>query len=218
LLVAARDEALPGRWVVRCNVDRRNAARVPEFVETLAAAELQRCISVYFAPIHDWGNEADTLSLSPDEYAALEMDWLALLALRGFAAPLLPRAKPIVCMAVNPRAELIDPHGELYNCTEVSLVPAYGEPNLYTVGLPGQPRPSQAARRLAGFLEDVQRGQFDCASCAMLPVCGGACPKQWYDGRTPCPSGKRNMKDRLVLAWALDRIERRSSRSVGADA
>lgn len=206
LLALVRDDTLRVQWVVRCNVDRRNVEHVPEFVEMLAAARLQGRISVYFAPIHDWGNGADSLAVPADDYAALEVDWLALLALRGFAAPFLPGAKPIVCMAVNPRAELIDPSGDLYNCTEVPLVPSYGKENAYSMGGLANPHSSPSARRLAGFLDDVEQRQFPCASCPMLPVCGGACPKQWYEGRVPCPSTKRNMKERLILAWALNRI------------
>jgi uncharacterized protein len=40
----------------------------------------------------------------------------------------------------------------------------------------------------------------------MLPVCGGACPKQWHEGRAPCPSAKKNLGERLMLALALSQL------------
>jgi len=205
LVAAASDGTLPVRLVVRCNVDRRNAAHIPEFIKILAETPLSHRATVYFAPIHDWGNDAHSLALPREEYAQLEVDWLAQLVRRGFGVKLLPQAKPIVCMAVNPHAELTDPHGEVFNCTEVSLVPAYGVPNLYTIGLPSGPVASSAAHGLSEFLNDIEQGKYDCDSCRMLPVCGGACPKEWRDGGEPCPSTKWNIKERLVLAWALAR-------------
>jgi uncharacterized protein len=205
LLGLANDPALDVRLVLRCNVDRRNAEQVPDLIEMLADAGLHRRARLYFAPVHDWGNEATSLSLSPQEYADLEVDWLALMSLRDFDVPVLPGAKPVVCMAVSPHAGLTDPNGERFNCTEVSLVPAYGTPNRYSLGTPDQPRASAAADALGRFLDDVEQHKFDCSRCQMLPVCGGACPKQWLDGHKPCPSAKHNIKDRLILAWAMAR-------------
>jgi uncharacterized protein len=201
----ARCEDLRVKIVLRCNVDSRNAAQVPDLIELLARAGIQRRVDLYFAPIHNWSNDADSLSLPADEYARLEVDWFALMSLRGFTPPLMPHPKPIVCMAVNPNAELIDPSGEVFNCTEVSLVPSYGDPNVYSLGNLTESKESKAASGIGRFLEDVEDGKYDCSTCPMLPVCGGACPKQWREGRKPCPSAKRNMKERLVLAFALER-------------
>lgn len=201
----AADAALDARLKLRCNVDRRNADQVPDLIDMLADAGLHRRARLYFAPVHDWGNEAADLSLSAQEYADLEVDWLALMSLRGFDVPVLPQAKPVVCMAVSPHAGLTDPSGERFTCTEVSLVPAYGTPNRYAVGTQDQPRASAAADALGGFLDDIAQDRFDCSRCPMLPVCGGACPKQWLDGHKPCPSAKHNIKDRLILAWAMAR-------------
>jgi len=201
----AADSDLKAGLKLRCNVDRRNADHVAALIEMLADGGLQHRAQLYFAPVHDWGNEAAGLSLSAQEYADREIDWLALMSLRGFAVPVLPQSKPVVCMAVSPHAGLTDPSGQRFNCTEVSLVPAYGVPNRYATGDQDLMRPSEAAATLGNFLTDVAEGRFDCSRCVMLPVCGGACPKQWHDGHPPCPSAKRNIKDRLILAWAMAR-------------
>jgi len=208
VLSIARADELPVKLAVRCNVDHRNAAQVPELIELLAEAGIQQRVELYFAPVHDWSNGADSLSLSSEEYARREIDWLALMSLRGFTPPLLPALKPVVCMAVNPHAELIDPYGEIFNCTEVSLVPAYGEPNIYSLGTLDKPGESSAATELKQFMGDVEEKKYGCARCPMLPVCGGACPKQWNEGNVPCPSAKYNMPDRLALAYALQKAQR----------
>ncbi|CAG2153581.1 hypothetical protein LMG31506_04855 [Cupriavidus yeoncheonensis] len=202
-----KSSQLPVNVTIRCNVDRRNADSVSRLIDQLADLESQDRMSLYFAPIHSWGNDADALCLSREEYAHLEMEWLSHAYFRRFSPPLMPGPKPIVCMAVNPHAELIDPFGNVFNCTEAPMVPAYGEINFYSRGTVRIPEESPHAVRLGAFLDDIAKGRFDCASCPMLPVCGGACPKQWNDGHIPCPSAKLNIKDRLILAWAFSRID-----------
>lgn len=196
---------LPAQVSVRCNVDRRNADGVPELIDAIAALRPTNRLRLYFAPVHDWGNQASGLSLSPDEFADLEIEWATLMLQSGLSPALLPDAKPIVCMAVNRHSELIDPQGQIYNCTEVSLIPGLGNPNRYARGSLREAGSSARADQLAGFHDDVKDGQFDCSSCAMLPVCGGGCPKQWNDGNKPCPSAKRNLPARLLLAYGASR-------------
>jgi uncharacterized protein len=206
LLALARRPSDEVGIVIRCNVDRTNADYVPDFIDMLADHGLAPRVSLYFAPIHAWGNDADAVALDPQDYADREVDWLACAALRGFRPALLPGPKPLVCMAVNPHAELIDSFGQVFNCSEAPLVAAYGTPNVYAMGSVTAERHSDAADRLERFLDDVEDRAAPCSRCPMLPVCGGACPKQWLDGHVPRPSAKRNMPDRLVLALALDRL------------
>ncbi|AJC82075.1 radical SAM/SPASM domain-containing protein (plasmid) [Rhizobium etli bv. phaseoli str. IE4803] len=207
LRAVAEDENLIVKIRVRCNVDRENVDVVPELIDQLAELGLQRNISLYFAPIHNWENGADDRALAAHQFAALEIDWMARMWLRGFDLALLPAPKPVVCMAVDPNSELIDPFGEVYNCTEVSLTPAHGDPNIYAMGTLDSDRPSEAADDLAGFLDQIAQHRYGCSRCPMLPVCGGACPKVWKSGGVPCPSAKHNLKDRLVLAYAISKLQ-----------
>ncbi len=193
--------------VVRCNVDRSNADAVPELIDILAAAGLQPRIRFYTSPVHAWGNDAHLRSLSKDDYAALELEWLAQLHRLGFAVGLVPQRRPIVCLSVRSDAEVVDATGATYNCTEVSYVPSYGTPNLYALRLPGAPRkpPRQVpeAARLSNFNTEIRTGtQPACAACRMLPVCGGQCPKSWHEGHEPCPSARHNMPQRLSMLLA----------------
>lgn len=191
---------------IRANVDRRNADQVVPLLQRLAASGLQKRIRFYVAPVHSWGNDAHELSLSPEEFAEKEIAWFAEMARLGFRVSVVPELTPVVCIAVKPDSEVVDATGSLYNCTEVSYVPAYGTPNRFATGHVETGRDPAARQVLGGFHDRIAAGAYGCARCRMLPVCGGACPKQWLEGRAPCPSAKYNIEDRLLLAYALSRI------------
>ena len=195
---------------VRANVDRHNADQVVPLLRLLADAGVQRRIRFYVAPVHSWGNDAHKRSLSPEEFADAEIGWFAEMARFGFRVSVVPELTPVVCIAVRPDSEVVDARGEVYNCTEVSYVPAYGVPNRFGVGHVETGRDPAARQILGDFHDRVAAGAYDCGSCRMLPVCGGACPKQWLEGRAPCPSAKRNIEDRLLLAFALSRTGERA--------
>ncbi|WP_156959406.1 radical SAM protein [Nocardia sp. BMG51109] len=186
---------------VRCNVDASNHGGVIPLLRALAAAGIQRRINFYVAPIHDWGgNGAERASLSPEEFATEEIEWLCEMIALGFAPGVLPTRKPVVCMAVEPHSLLVDAVGGLFNCTEVPYVPTYGGTNRYRIGDVTVGEKPDARRELGSFNERVARHEYPCSSCRMLPVCGGACPKAWNDGHPPCPSTLHNIEARLLLA------------------
>jgi uncharacterized protein len=62
-----------------------------------------------------------------------------------------------------------------------------------------QPRPPGG---YDDWYDRVEAGRAPCAKCPLLPVCGGACPKLWLEGHTPCPSLRFNWDERLDLAAA----------------
>jgi uncharacterized protein len=192
---------------VRCNVDRRNCDDVVPLLELLAREGLQRRIRFYVAPIHSWGNDAQQLSLDADEFADREVEWFVRMLDLGFPLSLVPELSPIVCIAVKPDSLLIDATGELYNCTEVSYVPAYGNPNVFSIGHVTTGEAPAKRQRVGDFNDRVSAGQYACSACRMLPVCGGACPKEWLEGREPCPSAKRNVEQRLLLAHASSLLD-----------
>ncbi|MGC1719651.1 MAG: radical SAM protein [Isosphaeraceae bacterium] len=222
----ARREDLEVKVSIRCNVDRQNRDGVFPLLERLALEGLQTKVTFYAAPIYDWGNTAGMRSSPVEEYAAWEANLMVEMVRLGFKPGLLPRPRPITCMVFKPEAELVDPSGNLFNCTEVSLVPAYsrsvsqGNPlrvinnnyrheptNVYQIGdLNGAVYP-EGRRKLGGFLDDVRSGKYLCHTCPMLPVCGGSCPKLWLEGQVPFPSAKFNIEQRMLLAYALTRLE-----------
>lgn len=204
--LAKRDD-LAVNLTVRCNVDRRNYEGVSPLLHMLAEDGVQRRLSFYVAPVHSWGNSAHLESLSSEEFSKWEIKSLAEMVQLGFNPKILPNRRPIVCMAVSPDSELVDANGDLFNCTEVSYVPKYGAPNRYAIGnlatgeMPGK-------RDVLGDLNDrIDRGEYDCGACRMLPVCGGRCPKLWQEGIVPCPSTKFNIESRLLVKYAMSRLQ-----------
>ncbi len=199
LMAVARAADLRMAIVVRCNVDRTNADHVDGLIDLLAAEGLARRVSFYTAAVHDWGNDAHLAAFTPEEFARREGDWLEHQIRAGFQPRLIPGRKPITCLALERDGELVDAYGNLFSCTEVSYVPAYGVPNRYALGrlesgtLPGR------RNLLADFNRRVSQRAVPCSDCRMLPVCGGACPKAWLEGQVPCPSAKHNITQRLLL-------------------
>ncbi|MDH6056103.1 radical SAM/SPASM domain-containing protein [Umezakia ovalisporum] len=199
--------------VIRCNVDHENYESVSLLLQQLAEAGIQDKIGFYTAPIHSWGNDAHHGSLTKQEFAAWEITWLGEMIELGFAPGLLPQRKPLVCMAVMPEAELVDAYGNIFNCTEVPYVPTYGTPNEYAIDhLAGKQMPGQR-HTLGEFNQRVSQGQYLCSTCPMLPVCGGGCPKSWLEEIPPCPSAKYNIEQRLLLTYALSRIQQPTTTS-----
>jgi uncharacterized protein len=203
LHICAYPEVLLG-LTIRCNVDQHNWTHVSELIDFLADHGLNKRASFYVAPIHSWGNNADVHGVPYEEFAALEIEWLAQLYNRGFKTGILPKRRKVVCLAVQRDGELTDAYGTVFNCTEVTHVPVYGNPNRYAIDGPGISRPDAPPFR--NFNEEILNGrQPSCASCVMLPVCGGACPKLWQEGKIPCPSAKSNIRDRLALWYATQK-------------
>jgi uncharacterized protein len=199
--------------VIRCNVGRTNASSVTSLIEKLAEAGLAESVKFYTSPIHAWGNDAHKTALTSQEYAELEVQWLALQIRLGFNVGLVPARRKIVCMSVHKQAEVLDAYGNTFNCTEVSYVPSYGKPNVYETRVPvssiktkSSLKPS-LAENLNSFNDNILTGKQDqCANCKMLPVCGGQCPKSWHENMEPCPSAKRNMRDRLNLLFSVAQL------------
>ncbi len=203
----AHRQDLDAQLIIRCNVDYQNYESVSSLLQLLAAEGIQDKISFYVAPIHSWGNDAHSLSLSKEQFATWEIAWFGEMIELGFNVSLVPTRKPLVCMAVMPHAELVDAYGNIFNCTEVSYVPTYGTPNEYAIDNLSGKQMSGSRDRLSNFNERVRQGEYPCSTCPMLPVCGGACPKSWLEAIAPCPSAKYNIEERLLLTYALSRIE-----------
>lgn len=199
---------LPGtKIIIRCNVDARNRAGVEPLLQKLKSDGLHELIDFYVAPIHSWGNQAHLLAAEHQEFAQWEIGWLIDMIDMGFKVKLLPNRSHSVCFTVNPMYELIDPFGDIFSCSEVSLVPKYVENdrNIYSLGsvLDEQVPAKHQTTAWGDFYSKDKLSHFDCITCNMLPTCGGGCPKEWSEGRAPCPSTKFNISQRMLLTYAL---------------
>ena len=187
---------------IRCNVDATNHVGVEELINLLAEHKLQEKISkFYVAPIHAWGNDAHKISLEKQTFADREIEWFMLLLEKGFKLGIIPSVRTkVVCMAVNKNSEIVDAFGNIFNCTETPYVPAYAQSD-YLMGNIRYPDEMISPKKdqLINWHQDVLDEKFPCAKCEILPICGGACPKQWHEEISPCPSIKFNLNQRLLL-------------------
>jgi uncharacterized protein len=192
------------RFVVRCNVTRENGHRVFELIDCLYEYELARKITFYPAPVHDWGNDADQLGIDKDEYAELDTAIHAYLIAKGFEVSLLPQRRETVCLAVRSDSFVFDAYGSVHKCTETPYVPKYDNEMGYAVAnLASQDSMVELKTRrtaLSDALDHPESISKSCQKCTIFPICGGACPKQWLDGKVPCPPVKHNIRDKMALA------------------
>ncbi|MER6360642.1 radical SAM protein [Kitasatospora sp. NPDC001527] len=215
-LVALAESDLAVRINLRINVDESNWQGVSPLIDMLARTGLQRRVACYFAPIHSWGNDAHKKALSARQFADLEVQWHAELVLAGFPGRLVPGRRRIVCLAVQKDGVLVDANGTLFHCTEAPYVPGYGEPDAMAIGTVDAGEDPERRTTLSLFNDEVRAGAYNCSSCALLPVCGGACPKLWKEGIPPCPSTLLNMPERLLLVLASHRINAERTTPTGA--
>lgn len=199
---------------IRCNVDRRNRDGVVPLLHLLVKEGIhQRIETFYVAPVHPWGNDVDDIAPDPEEFAAWQIAWFAEMVKLGFNVGLIPQRNELVCMAVQPDSVLVDAYGNLFNCTEVSYVPTYEvetasheKRNIYAIGDLHRGEDPKQRELLSSFYDRVEKGEYPCHSCNMLPTCGGSCPKQWLERIKPCPPAKYNIKERLILKYLLSTL------------
>lgn len=175
---------------IRMNVDRRNIGDSIPLFRKLKDQELWPRLGFYIAPIRDWGKghaRAD-YGLEPIEFGRLEVQLFTEQLRSGAKATILPHRKRVVCTAVRTGSSVIDPFGVRHSCTETPL--SAGE----------NPIVKEGADWNSAWTRLLAEGTVPCRECNLLPVCGGACPKDWMLGRTPCPSFKYNLRERIQIA------------------
>jgi len=191
---------------IRCNVDERNEEGVIPLIKLLSSYDLQdKIANFYVARVHSWGNDAHLLSHEKEEFAEKEIDWILEQYKYGFKPNLLPGLQPIVCMSVNPNAEVFDAFGNVFDCTETPYVDTYSNTDYILGNVNNGLSTISTKRPLINFYEEIYNGDYQCSTCKMLPVCGGGCPKSWKDDIIACPSNKFNVKDKLILAYAISK-------------
>jgi uncharacterized protein len=233
--LAQREDLEEFDIVIRCNIDSRNRDGVLPLLQLIKQAGIHKRVIIDLVVVHDWGNNEDSPAI--EEFAAWEIEWFIKMKEMGFKLPaLLPSRRKILCMASSPDAELVDAYGNLFNCTEFSYVPEYevaskiGKTsyvavfkidktspktpitNIFTLGHVSTGETTNNRQILGQFNQKVQDGEYPCSTCAMLPVCGGACPKLWLEGNQPCPTANYNIGERLLLEYIEKRMKDVSTR------
>lgn len=194
---------------IRCNVDKNNWDDVSNLISKMASDGFQKKVSYFYTTgVYSWGqNDAHKGSLTKEDFAEKEIDWLIELMEAGFNPKVLPSRQKQVCAAVNPDFEMYDAYGNVFNCTEVSYADSYvGTP--YVLGTLIDPDNISQDRLLVNWNDEIaEEGRFPCNTCKMLPVCGGACPKSWHEDMRACPPAKFNIKEKLALAYIQSKTD-----------
>lgn len=186
----AKDTHSPGNFLIRINVDGRNRHTVFELLEELLRRNILPWAGVYVAPIRNWGSaKGGTQYTEMKSFATLERNVFSWLFRNGLRPELLPTPCKRTCVALSSSPSVLAPNGELYFCTETPLseVPMQGSDKEW------------GDVDVSVWREGLTRGDYPCAKCELLSVCGGSCPKDWLKGNIPCPPMKFNIASRLQL-------------------
>lgn len=198
------------RISIRCNVDAENREGVLPLIQKLHADGLHKKILYFYTiPVHSWGNDAHLRSSSLQEFANWEMQIIMEMIRLNFPITLLPGRNKQLCLSSFKSGYLVDPNGEVFGCTEVSLVPSY-EQNGKNIHRLGNIMDSNAGdllnqNRFSDFYDEVKQGKYGCGDCYLLPICGGRCPKEWAEGRAACPPLKMNIRDKMILKYLMSK-------------
>jgi uncharacterized protein len=199
---------------IRMNVHKNNYMEVESLLDMVYEENLHKKVSVDFAPIHDWGlNKAnESVGLSPEKFAELEIDWFMKMRKLGFRDfSFIPTRIDNTCMTTTDDSELIDATGKISYCWEVPYTPSFDNDSEFIIGNVNDSQVYDSSKQLhplRDWYNDMKTGENNsdnCKNCNFLPVCGGHCPISWYKGVAACPPFKKNMEDRLVLQYLIEK-------------
>jgi len=188
---------------LRINIDKTMVDEVDRLIDMVYDAGIVKDVHFSFAPVFDWGgNNADENSFSHSDFAELEMNWLFKLHTMGVKElSLLPNVKSMSCMVDNIDSEVFDADGNIMACYEYTYTPAYNDES-FIEGNVIRNIEHKKGTSIRNFQNEILKKTYSyCLDCKFYPVCAGECPKQWMNGKIPCPSFKFNMEDRLLLQY-----------------
>jgi len=193
-------------FTLRTNIDVLNSEWVDEYIDLMAEHGFaDDRVNFNLAPVYPWGNDVSAREIPRREYALREVAWMERMRRHGLQFVALP-FEPVtqLCAAVTRSAEIISSTGAVFSCSEHPLVPRHEATG--GLGRVGELVPAQ--RRPVGPFDDwhdaIAAGETPCHGCPIMPVCGGACPKQWREGNVPCPPMKFTLQERLDLVARMN--------------
>jgi uncharacterized protein len=192
-----------GAISVRINIDQTNYMFVEPLLEYIVERGINEYIRVSFAPIVDWGgNDAGKASLTKQDFAAKEIEWLMKCYDNkiGFIN-LLPKRTYYACMVERQDSEVFDAFGNVYTCWEFPYTDTYAKDKHKIGNLFNEFDTFDTNATLRNWSDVVKSGDTWCKECVHLPVCAGGCPKSWYEGTPACPEFKFNYKEKLLLDY-----------------
>jgi uncharacterized protein len=190
------------RLTIRGNLDVANLDRVDAFIDAVVKAGLNHpMVDFDLRIVHSWSNDVAAPRVARQRFAAAEPQWLRRMHEVGMATrTLIPgQLRGPICPAVTRSAEVISSSGAIFSCTEHPLVPQHEHGDVLELVEHADHDRQRPAGQYDDWHDRINRGEQSCAGCVFLPVCGGGCPKHWGEGKSPCPSYKFNIQQRLDL-------------------
>lgn len=189
---------------IRVNIDKHNYQFVDPLIDIIKENKIEDKISIYFAPITDFGgNDAGKESLSLSFFAEKEIEWLFKCYEYGIKVnKILPSRQHTVCMVQNKDNEVWDAYGNIYACWEFPYSD-YAKGDSLIGNLFEDEKTYNPNATLRDWDDVLESGETWCKTCSHLPVCGGGCPKLWLEKTPACPTFKSNYKDRLLLDYYI---------------
>lgn len=193
---------------IRCNVDVNNYHTILPLYNYLKSLGIIQHVEFYIAPVHSWGNDISSCETDLEKINKLDTDIIIQKLKDGFVcSSLLPERKKNVCMAVNKDSFVIDPVGNMYSCSEIPLVPTYNhEDYIYSNIVNYSESNKMNTYYNWNNLILTKESKSPCHDCNILPICGGACPKLWDEGKVACPYYKNDIKRRLNLLYEILKV------------
>ena len=185
---------------IRVNVHAGNIEKIPELIELIAATGICKSVfSMNIVPVYDWGDEKADGKIDRIEFSDWELNMCRLMQTLGVSHSLFPISpSKSICTAVDKFSEVITTNGRIFSCTEEPLAPSLDPSRSVGHVLTLSPKQRRPRGEFDTWIEEgIKSGHSHCSKCSVLPLCGGSCPKQWYEGNIPCPPWKFNISERL---------------------
>lgn len=203
--LAAASPVLPVS--LRINVDQTNRAAVPEVLDLIAAAGLQRSVHPYLGHILPYNNVCQDVAAScipSDDFSLLDIETAFEMMKRGFWTFSPPKSTSAYCLADNTNSFVITPSGGLVNCWNDSA-----DPSAEVGHLLKPPTDRMRARSLAWLGRDPFT--LACLECLLLPICMGGCPYLYLKtGQLQCHRWKPHLDESLAFYHLVKKIEKMS--------
>jgi uncharacterized protein len=190
---------------IRCNVNSENKENVFALMDLLKEKNIHDKVDFKIAKVENWGgNQAGTKEMGgmdKDEFAQLEIEVMLKQVQEGFklVGNVLPTRRTDVCMVTSASAEVIDGFGNVSTCWEVPYTPLSKKAGFVAGNLSTDPDIDSSNVAMRKWFDEIPVNESWCKGCKFLPVCGGSCPKAWYEGTPACPSFKFNMDERIFM-------------------
>ncbi|MCT1531334.1 SPASM domain-containing protein [Sphingobacterium daejeonense] len=190
---------------IRCNVDSENKDNVFSFIDKLYDDKILNKVGFYVSPVHDWGDlkASQVHGISKSDFADFEIDvFLKLLEYGALnKGKIIPGRTTTPCMVVSSTSEVIDAYGNIATCWEIPYTPHYDNSDYYSGNILKDKNVDSSTASMRNWFNEIPTNSSWCKTCKFLPMCGGACPKNWKEGTPACPSFKFNIEDRVFLKY-----------------